>query len=391
MGLLCCLAIRGFGQNSDAQSPVEAHLREAHRLLSENKPDAAIPEFRAIIGLDPSNIDALGNLGVLLFFHGQYAEAIPALRGALALKSDLWKIQALLGMAERRTGDTQTARTDLEVSFPQLQDQKVRIETGLELVELYNGTGDLEKASSVIGMLRTLVPENQQVLYAAYRVRSDLAREAVLTLALVAPQSALMYQVMAHEAARGGDTASAIRYDREALKLAPNLPGIHFELAELLNTLPRTPQAQAQTKSEYKLALKQNPLDEKAHLRLALIAERSGDPKTAFELYTGALALQPDDAEACYGLASLLVTMNQPEKALKLLERAAQMDPTDATIHFRLGTVYQRLGRKVEAQNEIEQYRKYKELKNKLRETFRELHLDPQVPAMDEHDAGSQP
>jgi Flp pilus assembly protein TadD len=83
--------------------------------------------------------------------------------------------------------------------------------------------------------------------------------------------------------------------------------------------------------------------------------------------------------------------MNQPEKALKLLERAAQMDPTDATIHFRLGTVYQRLGRKVEAQNEIEQYRKYKELKNKLRETFRELHLDPQVPAMDEHDAGSQP
>jgi Tfp pilus assembly protein PilF len=391
IGLLCCLAIRGFGQNSDAQTQVEAHLREAHRLLSENKPDAAIPEFRAIIALDPSNIDALGNLGVLLFFHGQYAEAMPALRGALARKSDLWKIQALLGMAERRTGDTQTARADLEASFPQLQDQKVRVETGLELVELYNGTEELEKASSVVAMLRTLDPENQHVLYAAYRVRSDLAREAVLSLALVAPQSALMYQVMAHEAARGGDTAGAIRYDREALKLAPKLPGIHFELAELLNTLPATSQAQAQTKSEYKLALEQNPLDEKAHLRLAVIAERSGDQKTALELYTRALALQPDDAEACNGLASLLVTMNQPEKAVKLLEHAVQMDPTDATIHFRLGTVYRRLGRKTEAQQEIEQYRKYKDLKNKLRETFRELHLDRQEQVMDEHDAGGQP
>ena len=101
-------------------------------------------------------------------------------------------------------GNAQAARADLEASFPQLQDQKVRIEAGLELVELYNGTEELEKASSVVGNLRTLDAENQQVLYAAYRVRSDLAREAVLSLALVAPQSALMYQVMAHEAARGG-------------------------------------------------------------------------------------------------------------------------------------------------------------------------------------------
>jgi Tfp pilus assembly protein PilF len=391
MGLLCCLTIRGFGQASDAQSQVEALLGEAHRLLSENKPDAAIPEFRAIIALDPSNIDALGNLGVLLFFHGQYAEAIPPLRGALARKPDLSKIQALLGMAERRTGDTQTARTDLETSFPQLQERKVQVETGLELVELYTGAEELEKASSVIATLRALDPENQQILYVAYRVHSDLAREAVLSLALVAPQSALMYQVMAHEAARLGDTATAIRDDREALHLEPKLPGIHFELAELLSTLPRTPEDQAQTKSEYKLALEQNPLDGKAHLRLAVIAERDGDQKTALDLSRRAVALQPDDAEACYDLANLLLTMNQPENAVKLLEHAVQIDPTNATIHFRLGTVYRRLGRNAEAQREIEQYRKYKDLKDKLRETFRELHLDLQKPAMDENGAGSQP
>ena len=108
-------------------------------------------------------------------------------------------------------------------------------------------------------------------------------------------------------------------------------------------------------------------------------------------LHARTLRLQPDDAEACYGLGNLLVTLNQPEKAVKLLEHAVQMDPTDATIHFRLGTVYRRLGRKAEAKHEIEQYRKYKDLKDKLRETFRELHLDPQELAMDEHDAGSRP
>jgi tetratricopeptide (TPR) repeat protein len=391
IGLLCCLAIRGYGQSADAQNQVEAHLREAHRLLSENKPDAAIPEFRAILALDPSNIDALGNLGVLLFFRGHYADAIPDLRGALERKPDLWKIQALLGMAERRTGDTQTARTDLEASFPQLQDQKVHVEAGLELVDLYCGAEELEKASSVIGTLRALDPENKQVLYAAYRVHSDLAREAALSLALVAPQSAAMYQVMAHEAALRGDTAAAIRDDREALHLEPKLPGIHFELAEQLKTLPSTPENQAQTKAEYKLALEQNPLDEKARLRLAAIAERGGDQKTALDLYARAVALQPDDAEACYDLGNLFVAMNDPEKAVKLLQHAEQTDPTNATIHFRLGTVYRRLGRDADAQREIEQYRKYKDLKETLRETFRELHLDPQKLAMDENDAGSKP
>jgi tetratricopeptide (TPR) repeat protein len=254
-GFLCCLSIQGFSQTPDTESQVEAHFREAHRLLSDDRPDSAIPEFRAILALDPSNVDALGNLGVLLFFRGQYAEAVPDLRAALERKPDLWKIEALLGMAERRTGDAKAARAHLEASFPQLQDQKVRIEAGLELVEVYVGAEELEKAPAVIGVLRTLDPENQQVLYAAYRVHSDLSREAALSLALVAPRSALMYQLMAHEAALRGDTTTAIRDDRQALKLDPKLPGIHFELAELLKTLPSTPENQAQTKAEFKLAM----------------------------------------------------------------------------------------------------------------------------------------
>jgi len=382
----------GFGQSaSNAQSQVEAHLHEAHRLLSENKPDAAIPEFRAILALDPSNIDALGNLGVLLFFHGDYTSAIPNLRGALERKPDLWKIQALLGMAERRTGNPLAARADLENSFAQLQDQKIRIEAGLELVELYTGAEEMDKASVIIGTLRALDPENRQIIYAAYRVHADMAREDAMSLALVAPQSALMYQLMAHEAARRGDTPAAIRDDREALRLDPNLSGIHFELAELLNTLPSTPENDAETKSQYQLALRQNPLDEKTQLRLGIIAERNRDQNAALALYSRAVTLQPDDPEACYDLGKLLFSMNEMEKSEKLLAHAEQMDPTNANIHFRLATVYKRLGRDEDARREVAQYQKYKDLKERLRETFRELHVDPQKLSEEEGDTDSKP
>ncbi len=380
-----CLAIPCLCQPaSDAQQQAGAHLRQAHLLLSENKPDAAIPEFRAVVVLDPSNIDARGNLGVLLFFQGNYKEAIPELREALRLKPDLWKIQALLGMGERRTGDTATARVDLEKSFPELQEKKVRIEAGLELIELYSATEDLDKASATIGVLRGLDPENQEVLYAAYRIHSDLAREAILSLSLVAPKSALMYQVMAHEAARRGDTTTAIREYREALKINPKLPGLHFELAEMLHSLPPTAETSAQAKAEYEAALAQNPFDEKADLRLASMAEESNDQTKAYDLYARAVMMQPDDPEANYELGKMLAAMNQPEKAEKLLEHAVQIDPTNAVIHFRLSTVYKRLGRSEDAKHEVEQYQKYKDLKEKLRDTYRELHLDLHKLDMDE-------
>jgi Flp pilus assembly protein TadD len=83
---------------------IDSHARQAEEYLRANRPELAIPEFAAIVSLDPKNADARGNLGVLLFFQGDYAKAAPQLREALALRPGLWKLQALLGMAERRTG-----------------------------------------------------------------------------------------------------------------------------------------------------------------------------------------------------------------------------------------------------------------------------------------------
>ena len=381
--LIFCVAIPCPGQSpTNTQQQVEVHLHEAHRLLSENKPAEAIPEFRAVISLDPSNADARGNLGVLLFFQGNYTTAIPELREALRLKPDLWKIQALLGMGERRSGDSAAARADLETAFPQLKEQKIRVESGLELIEIYTASEEMDKASAVVSTLRALDPENQEVLYAAYRVHSDMAREAVFSLSLLAPKSALMYQAAAHEAARRGDTAGAIQDYRQAIKLNPRLPGVHFELAEMLNSLPASSALHAEAQSQYETALAQNPFDEKAELKLAEIAAHNSDEKKAYELYTRAVELEPDDPEANYELAKILLSMNQPEKAEKLLEHAAQLDPTSATIHFRLGTVYHRLGRNADAAREVEEYQKYKVLKDKLRDTWKDLHFDPEKPDM---------
>jgi len=388
--LLLTTAIPCLSQTAPSpQQQVQEHTRKAQQYLRENRPDLAVPEFKAIVALEPNNADARGNLGVLLFFQGAYADAIPQLRAALKMQPSLSKIQALLGMAEKRTGDVHAATGDLEKSFPKLKEQKIRIDAGMELIDLYFAAGDLGKAAATVSVLRELDPTNVEILYAAYRLYSDVADESRLSLIVVAPNSARTHQMMAHELARQGNSAEAIANYREALKLEPNLPGLHFELAEMLNS-SSAPDAPRQAELEYKAALAVNPFDEKSECRLGELAAAKGDTAGSREHYERAVKLQPNDPEANIGLAKAFMAVNQPEKALPLLENAVKLDPTSAVAHFRLSTIYRQMGRADDAKREIAEYQKYKNMKEKLRDVYRQMRLEPDKKVHEDEDARQQ-
>ena len=377
--VLCLGLLSGFSQSGPGRQPqVELHNRKAAEYLKQNRPDLAAPEFRAIVALDPNNVDARGNLGVVMFFQGDYTSAIPQLRAALKLRPALSKIQALLGISEKRTGDIKASRHDLEEAFPKVQDEKIRIETGMELIELYSGTGDLDKAAAIVTDLRRLEPTNEVILYTAYRIYSDLAAESMLSLSVVNPNSARMHQAMAHELAKRGNTPEAIENYRAALKIDPQLPGLHFELAEMLNTLSTT-EGRQEAEREYKAALQVNPFDEQSECRLGDIALQRDDLKEASERFTRALQLRPNDSEASIGLAKVFMTMDEPEKAEPLLRHALEMDPTSAMAHFRLSTIYRQTGRTEDAKHEFEEYQKYKQMKEKLKTIYHDLNQDQAV------------
>src|SRR5271169_6544452 len=134
----------------DKQQEFAAHIQKAHGYLDAKQPALAIPEFQAAVAIDPTNVDAQANLGVLLFFQGKAAASIPHFRAALVVHNEavrneaggkeeqqpgMAKIQALLGMAESRTRNFADAQKDMEAALPALavsstQDLRFQLQLG---------------------------------------------------------------------------------------------------------------------------------------------------------------------------------------------------------------------------------------------------------------------
>ncbi|HTF68152.1 MAG TPA: tetratricopeptide repeat protein, partial [Edaphobacter sp.] len=127
--LASVILLRGLpalSQSASTSQQLQTHARQAQEFLRTNQPDLAITEYKAILKLDPNNLDARSGLGTLLYFRGDYAKAVVELRAVVKSQPALWKMVTLLGMCERRVGHVADARADLEKAFPQLTEEKLR-------------------------------------------------------------------------------------------------------------------------------------------------------------------------------------------------------------------------------------------------------------------------
>lgn len=360
---------------SSASQQTSLHEQKAEEYLRDRKPELAIPEFQAVVAADPQSLNAQANLGVLLFFAGKPDEAEPHLRAALAINPSIPKVRMLLGSCEHRLGHLEDARRDLTSALPEITDQNVRHQAGLEMIEIDTALNDLPAAAVTANQLRKEFPQDPEVLFAAWRVYSDLADEAVLDLSLAAPHSAQMHQAMAHVLIRERDNKAAIENLREALKINPALPGAHYELAELLR-MSTLPADKAEAAEQYKLAVQYQPDDAVSLTRLGDIAGEAEDHAAAIALYKQALAAQPTYADALIGLANELSETGHPDQAIPLLQQAIRSDPMSMLAHFRLSGVYRRVHRPDDAKQELAEYQKLKQMKDNLRNIYDTMRLD---------------
>jgi len=154
----------------------------------------------------------------------------------------------------------------------------------------------------------------------------------------------------------------------KTMKLAPDVPQPYVFLGRILDhasdRLPEVIERFAQFEAR-------NPNNYLGYLLHAkgLIAQvpPAGFPpeaQAAFELLQKSLALQEDDAEGHYLLGVLLDRKGDLKDAAAHLERSIQLDPRGSAAHYRLARVYDRLGRKQEADEQRVLHEKLSEEEN---------------------------
>jgi tetratricopeptide (TPR) repeat protein len=193
-----------------------------------------------------------------------------------------------------------------------------------------------------------------------------------LSLSLAAPDSAQLHQAIAHELQRTHDLNGTIKNLRQALALDPNLPGIHFELAEALHASDDQ-RLHVEAEEQYKLAVETNPNDPMAASRMGDVEVEKNDLVAGEKYYEEALKLQPNYADATIGLANVKSKNGDQAGAAALLERVIADDPTNYLAHFRLSAVYRKLNRPDDSKRELDAYKKYKDLHEALTAIYQKM------------------
>ena len=358
---------------SSPTSSAHDHLQKAEAYIKANDPNSAVKEFDAVLAIDPKNAEAYANLGVIAFFKHDCQNASQNFRKALAINSSMTKAQALLGICLKRSGDP-SARTVLEKSFPKLKDAQLRLQVGLELASLYDQQGDSGATASIMRTLVDLDPDNIEVLFMAQRAYSELADDTLNKLAVIAPGSARMQQVIAERLVNDADLKGAIEHYRKALAIDPRLPGVHFELAEaILAQSPYDAATQAEAQKELDAAVAVDGATSKTECEFGSIALAQSQLEQALAHYQRAYQLNPNEVQAQMGLAKILMMQDKPQDAVKYLKMAVQSDPMNGAAHYQLGTAYRRLQMTELAQKELHLSQEIKQAKDTVEQLYRQM------------------
>jgi len=359
--LLCLVGSIRLSAQTTNRPEIEQHYQRAQAALQARQNAVAAQEFRAILRLDPANASAHANLGVIAYDANDYAQASQEFRAALKLQPKLWNAQVFLGMSELRRGNTQEATPILQEAYRHVQDAGVRNRVAADLIALSYKANDLNQAVDILRELEKARPSDPATLYMAYRTYSDLAAQHLAKLAEAAPESAQMHEVLGQLSASQDDFPEAVAQYRKALELDPGLPGVHFELGQMILANSTEEPARAEAESELKLALAFDPGNSESEYLLGEIEWLRSKPEEALKHYQKALALRPDYVDAQIAAGKALARLGDAEGALKFLSDAVAVDPRSEAAHYQLSQIYRKLGRTEDAERESETFRRLRE------------------------------
>ena len=334
----------------------EAIFQKAAAALGSEDYLAAESGFQAVLKLEPRNVGAMGNLGVIYARTRRFSAAIDIYSRALRIAPSDKFLATNLGLAYVRQEQYGAA---LPI-FEKLAADPSNLQARELLATCRLAVGQYEAALAGIESLLSVEPANPGVLsmlgVALTRLkRTQEAHEAFARMiGAVSPAQANF--LMGKASYETEHFAEAADFFRKALALDPAQPDAHRELGKTLVSL-HDENAEAELR-------KASPEDSEALYFLGgLLAQTRVTEAVPLLLKAGQLS--PDFWGPPYYLGRIYADQGRVKEALPLLGRAAKLNPEEPAVQYQLGRALQKAGRAADAQAAFARVKQLKDRSSK--------------------------
>lgn len=354
--LTMTLAMASANCLGQTTADVDNQRRTAFALEQEGKNAEAEAAWRALQKVRPENPESYAHLGLLEARQQHYKEAVPLYRKALALNPAMPGLELNLGLALFKADELRPAIQTFE---PLLKREPPSSPEAQRLTALLGMAhyGLEEYAAAVPYLKEATSGEPQNLPFRLLLAHSCLASKQyqcvldvyheILTLNAESAEADMLAGEALDEMQ---DHFGATQQFRAAVKANPQEPNVHFGLGYLL-----WGQGQyAEAAQEFQAELANVPNHAQALAYLADADMQMNHPEAARPLIEKTIRIDPGMEMAHLDLGILDADAGRREDALRELKVAARLSPADVKVHWRLARLYQAMGRKDEANAELE-------------------------------------
>jgi len=286
--------------------------------MQQGKIDEAIAELQTIESRNPSAKGLAQEIGTAYYKKSDYPKAIEYLKKATAADSTNDEATQLLGLSYYLNGHPVEAIPLLEKVqgwYP-----RANIDAAYILGVCYIQTKNYDQARKSFAKM--------------FDVPGDSAPAYLFTARMLFRQE---YEPVAEE------------YALKAATLDPKLPLAHFLLGELYIFKSRIPEAIAELEKEIAI----NPANAATYYKLADAYSHVQKYDDAERLLQRSIWLDATSTGPFILMGKVLQKKGELDLAVRALQRAVSMDPNNPMTHFYLGQVYRDMGRKEDAESEL--------------------------------------
>jgi tetratricopeptide (TPR) repeat protein len=234
----------------DADPAIQSHFAAAQQAQRVKDFVTAEHEYQAVVALAPNFAEAHMNLGLVYQLQDRAPEAMTEFRRALKLKPNLTGANFFLGVDLCKRGEGAKAIPYLKAAQhlqPNLPDITLWLATAQQL------TGDFSGEVATLQEGLALQPKNVDLLYLLGNAYERLGKREVAQMDKLAPNSFRTEQLLAESYAASNEWPSAVIHFQNAIVAAPEQPGLHVELGEVLLHAGKITQAIPEFDAELRL------------------------------------------------------------------------------------------------------------------------------------------